>query len=223
MIFINSVIDIRDQFISLYNDEEFVIDKSGCKTLEIFGAHFLADEETIFGTLNKDYAEREIEWYESQSLYVTDIPGGTPKVWDAVSSNTKRINSNYGFLIYSDKNYSQYKNVRQELKHNPFSRRAVMIYTRPSIWQEYNENGMDDFICTHAVGYAIRDGALHAHVMMRSNDIVFGYKNDRFWQLYVQEKLARDLRVEVGQLVWTVSSLHVYERHFHLIEKYNES
>ena len=54
------------------------------------------------------------------------------------------INSNYGHLIWSEKYFSQYENAVTELENNPDSRRASMIYTRPSIWQEYNENGKNE-------------------------------------------------------------------------------
>lgn len=218
MLFMNTISDVRDYFAALYQEGNFVIDKSGVKTLEIFGASFLADEPVIFGTLDANYAQRELDWYLSQSLYVNDIPGGAPKIWQQVASKNGRINSNYGYLIYSNSNYSQYTNVLNELKANPFSRRAIMIYTRPSIWNEYKENGMSDFICTNTVGYAIRDGKLHAHVSMRSNDVVYGYKNDKFWQDYVHSSLANDLGVEIGEMTWTVTSLHIYERHFNLIK-----
>ena len=36
-----------------------------------------------------------------------------------------------------------------------------MVYQRPSIWREFKENGKNDFICTNAVTYYIRDGYLH--------------------------------------------------------------
>ena len=54
---------------------------------------------------------------------------------------------------------------------------------------------------------------------MRSNDAVFGYDNDVHWALYVQKQLAKDLNVEVGDLIWTATNLHVYERHFKFIEE----
>jgi thymidylate synthase len=213
-----NVADIRKQFIDKLSHEDFVIDKSGCKMLEIMGASFIANELVIFGTLNTDYAEREVQWYESQSLNVNDIPGETPAIWKAVATPDGRINSNYGYLIFSEENGNQYRNVLNELKQNPFSRRATMIYTRPSIWSDYNKDGMSDFICTNAVGYMIRDGKLHAHVVMRSNDSFFGYRNDRYWQNYVLKKLASDLHAEVGNIYWTCTSLHIYERHFHLVK-----
>ena len=210
--------DIRKEFLYKLMHADFVIDKTGCKMLEIMGASFNADEPVIFGTLNTDYAKREVEWYESQSLNVHDIPGETPAIWLAISGGGGCINSNYGYLIFSEENGYQYKNVLNELKQNPFSRRATMVYNRPSIWTDYNKQGMSDFICTNAVGYMIRDGKLHANVQMRSNDVVFGYKNDYYWQEYVLKKLAKDLDVEVGTIMWNCTSLHVYEKHFHLIK-----
>lgn len=209
---------IRSLFLQKLYTNDFVIDKSGCKMIEVVGASFIADEPAIFGTINQDYINREIEWYESQSLNVNDIPGETPTIWKMVATPDGRINSNYGYLIFSKENGSQYENVLNELKQNPFSRRATMIYTRPSIWSEYNQDGMSDFICTNAVGYLIRDNKLHAHVMMRSNDVIFGYRNDRAFQQYVLNKLARDLEVETGNIMWNCTSLHVYEKHFHLVK-----
>lgn len=213
-----NVADIRKQFLQLKVDGHYVADKTGCRMLEIIGATFDADEESIFGTVNHDYVKREIEWYESMSLNVNDISGDTPKQWLAVATKEGLINSNYGYLIWHDDNYRQYDNVLAELKKNPFSRRAVMVYTRPSIWNEYNKDGMSDFICTNAVQYMIRDGKLNTVVQFRSNDVVFGYKNDRAWNYHVQQKLAADLNVPVGRLIWCAGSLHVYERHFDLIK-----
>ena len=94
-----------------------------------------------------------------------------------------------------------------------------MIYTRPSMWEDYNKNGMSDFMCTNTVQYFLRNGRLDALVQMRSNDVVFGYKNDFAWQDYVLNNLCQDLGVDKGTITWSVGSLHVYERHFHLISE----
>jgi thymidylate synthase len=98
-----------------------------------------------------------------------------------------------------------------------------MIYTRPSMWQDYNRNGRSDFMCTNTVQYLIREGRLHAVVNMRSNDAIFGFRNDRAWQQHVLEKLANDLNVPSGNLYWNVGSLHVYSRHYHLVDPNNYS
>ena len=207
--------DIRQHFIDELMDSNFVTDKTGVKTIEMIGATFEADEPTIFGEVNEEYVERELAWYKSMSLSVNDIPGKTPAIWQQVADENGYINSNYGWAIYHKDNHLQYANVLNELTFSPNSRRAVMIYTRPTMWQDYNRDGMSDFMCTNAVQYMIRDGQLVAIVQMRSNDVVFGYRNDYAWQKYVADCLTKDLDLEKQpKIIWHVGNLHVYERHF---------
>jgi thymidylate synthase len=209
-----TVSDIRKYFIQELASERFVIDKTGVKTIELIGASFLADEPTIFGELNHDYIDRELAWYYSQSLSIDKIPGKVPEIWRQVADKDGMINSNYGWCVFSRENYDQFYCVHKELKENPNSRRAVMIYTRPKMWEDYNENGRSDFMCTNAVQYLIRDNTLIAIVQMRSNDVVFGYRNDWAWQNNIINLLANRLHVSNTKILWNVGSLHVYERHF---------
>ena len=214
-----TVNDIRAKLIQKYKDKDFVTDKTGVKTIEIIGESFVADEDWIIRKPNYEYIERELQWYKSQSRFVEDIPGDTPAIWKQVSDKNGMINSNYGNLIWSEENHFQYDNVLIELQANPNSRRAVMIYNRPTMHQDYKADGMSDFICTYANTFLIRDGKLISHYLMRSNDAVFGYDNDVHWAMHVQKQLAMDLGVEVGELIWTATNLHVYERHFKFIEE----
>lgn len=215
------VADVREWFRDLKRREKFVQDKSGVQMIEVVGATFEADEETIFGPVNHDYVERELQWYKSQSRNVNDIPGGPPAIWKQVATPSGEINSNYGFLVWSEENGQQYDNVLKELRKQETSRRACMIYTRPSIWKEFNRDGMSDFICTNAVQFLIRDGKLNAVVQMRSNDVWAGYRNDRAWQVHVQNLLANDLGIEPGPIIWHAGSLHCYERNFYLVDAYD--
>lgn len=214
--------DIRTELAHKLKNRDFVIDKSGVKTIELISESFIANNP-IFREPNRDYINREIEWYKSQSLYVKDIPGKTPVIWEQVSSEDGKINSNYGYLIYSDENGNQYENVKSELISNPYSRRAIMIYNRPSMHTEYNTNGMSDFICTNSVQYLVRDNKLHAVVNMRSNDVVFGYLNDQAWQKYVLDNLSTELNIKPGYLYWNAGSLHVYEKDFYLVDYFSKT
>jgi len=211
-----NVNDIRKILMQKLAAQDFVEDKSGVKLIEIVGSSFVCDESTIFGTRNEEYIAKEIKWYNSQSLdvYAMENP---PKIWKDIADSTGFINSNYGWMIFSTTNGNQYENVLNELRENPSSRRAEMIYTRPSMHSDYNLDGMSDFCCTLGVDYFIRDNQLHAIVKMRSNDAIFGFKNDYAWQQYVQSSLAMQLDVEIGDIIWQASSLHVYERHFGLV------
>ena len=214
-----NVSDIREYFKDELEGGYFTTDKSGQKTIELLGASFLADEPAIFGEPNNDYIAAELEWYESQSTNINDIKYGDkpPAAWVATANKYGEINFNYGHIVFSKKYHEQYTKAMIELMRNPDSRRAQMIYNRPSIWYEFDENGKNDFICTNAQTVYIRDGKLHMVCQMRSNDVVFGYKNDYAWARYLMNKFAKDLNVEIGDLHWQVMNLHVYERHFDLV------
>ena len=212
---------IRTYFRDELENERFTTDRNGGKTIELIGASFYADEPAIFGTPNQDYIDAELAWYESQSTNINDIyvDRDPPKAWEMSANRHGEINSNYGHLIFSDKYHNQFDQVVRELRRNKDSRRASMVYQRPSIWVDYNEQQKNDFICTNAVTYYIRDNELHSVVQMRSNDVIFGYRNDYAWQEYVLYALADELGVEPGTIHWQVQNLHVYERHFDLVKQ----
>jgi hypothetical protein len=59
---------------------------------------------------------------------------------------------------------------------------------------------------------------------MRSNDAVFGYCNDvfnfcLFQQMMLNELKMRGLSVSLGSYYHSAGSMHIYERHFPLMEK----
>lgn len=217
--------EIRQEFARLYRDKKFVTDKSGVKTVEIIGASFWANSPLIFGAVNEDYVQRELDWYMSRSLNVNDIPGGPPQIWKQVADSEGMINSNYGWCVYSRENNYQFDHAVTELEERPDSRRAIMIYTRPTMWGDHNKNGRSDFMCTNTVQYLIRDGKINAVVNMRSNDAWAGYRNDWAWQRFVLERVRDELQFRgkyynSGEIIWNAGSLHIYERQFYLLEHY---
>lgn len=218
--------DIRNELKEKYARGEFREGKYG-KTVEIQNAHFLADKDWIIRKPNYDYAKREIEWYESQSLYVKDIPGDTPKIWQACADKDGKINSNYGWCIFSDENYRQFYNCVDRLLYDEHTREACMIYTRPSMQIDCNANGMHDFMCTYATQVFLNDIGdnkykLDYTVFQRSCDACFGYNNDNIWHRYVMNKLVDELKrygrdVILGDMTYNCGSLHAYECHFRFL------
>lgn len=208
--------DIREMFKSKYLLNQ--TNKRGM--LEIIGASFIADGDFIFGTPDRTYIDREISWYMSQSLNVYDMVN-PPKVWMDVASSYGTINSNYGYLIFSKENGEQFKNVIRTLRRRPDSKQASMIYTRPSMHSDSYVDGMKDFICTNAVSYNMNqedESKIDCVVQMRSNDAIYGYKNDYAWQKFILDKVCSELGKIPGTIYWQVANLHIYPRHFHLID-----
>ena len=224
--------DIKNEFIRKYKSEEFRKNKNTTQqatTIEIQDAHFIVDKPWIIREPNYDYAARELEWYDSQSLNVNDIPDGAPKQWKMCATSTGEINSNYGWCIFSDENYNQFENCIKHLVNDPYTREACMIYNRPSMQQDYCRDGMHDFMCTYSVQCFLNETdhgyALDYIVYMRSNDAVFGFNNDALWHIHVHHLMCEELEkrmnvpIELGKLKWNVASLHIYERHFKYLDQ----
>ena len=181
---------------------------------------FIADEPWIFAKPNYDYVDAELSWYESQSLDVNDLAdeyGKRVTLWDAAADKWGNINSNYGYLMYSEENGSQWDNVIAELRRDPNSRRALAIYQRPSMHTDAFEDGRNDFVCTNAVQYYISARKLNCVVSMRSNDLVYGYNNDWAWQDHLLLGMAYAVDCTPGTIHWHCMDAHVYPRHQHLV------
>ena len=222
--------DVLKLFKNKYKNDEF-----RGNTVELQNIHFICDKDYIVREPNYDYAKREIEWYESQSLNVNDIPGGAPTIWKQVATSLGYINSNYGWCIFGEDNGKQYEHCLKSLLKDHMTRQAVMIYTRPQMQTDWNKNGMHDFMCTHYVQCFLNEVQhpennievyeLKYIVYQRSCDAVFGFNNDFQWHKYVYDKLYNDL-IEAGIpmsenkpfIEYNCGSLHVYDRHFKHLE-----
>lgn len=172
----------------------------------------------------EEYIRKELDWYNSQSLDAKWI-GSHAKIWLQCCDDKQKVNSNYGFLIFSAQNGYQFKNVLSELIRNPDSRRAIAYYANPFL----HYTGGKDHICTIAVQYLINGEFIDAVVFMRSNDIVYGLIGaDLFWQNEVLSLLCDTMMVEnhrtykPGNIHWMCGSLHIYERHWDKLVEFKE-
>ena len=227
---------VRAAFREKYRDGEVVMagDEPGDRDMiELLDAQFVADQPTIYGKPNPGYVERELDWYMSGSLDVNDMEPPVPAVWKAIAASDGTINSNYGHLVFSEQNGNQFENCLQALLRDRRTRQACMIYQRPSMHVDATRKGARDFVCTYAVQCSLRlnfeedvpsTETLHYSVFMRSNDAVFGYKNDLAWHKFVRDLLKDQLELHgkfrnlaVAPITWHAGSLHVYRRHFKLI------
>jgi thymidylate synthase len=211
--------------------KNFIIDKTGVKIVELLNVSIFnlnPNQEILdfkFKKTNIDYCKKELNWYLSKDLsiinYVDDI-----KIWNNVCTkdNKKEINSNYGWCIFSENNYKQFKFAIDELLNNKESRRACIIYNRPSITIEYDRNGMSDYICTMYTNHFIRNNKLIYIIHQRSCDLIYGALNDFYWHCYVYHLIISNLRekyknLEYGYIYYNIDSLHCYEHHFTLLKK----
>lgn len=227
----DAMFDIINYFNTAIKEEYFLTDRTGVKFVEKIGAniHLWPMQKTFeIGPkkTNEAYCEKELNWYDSMDLSIDMV--SDVKIWRDVACKNGFINSNYGWCIYSGDNGEQYNHVLEELTNNKDSRRAIMIYTRPTMWEDYNKDGRNDFMCTNYHHFFIRENTLYSIYNIRSNDFIFGFFNDYYWGATVHQRLLKDLslfipNLQCGFLLWQASSLHVYERHFDLVRKMYQS
>lgn len=172
---------------------------------------------------NKEYVRSELEWYLSQSLSVEFI-GEKASLWKKICDDEGKINSNYGWCVLSKENGSQMTNALKALLSDKHTRRACMIYTRPSMHTDAVANGMQDFMCTNYVQLFIRGNRLFYTVHQRSCDFVYGFFNDFFWHCLqyrvVYEELKKTYRDLVKKdITYLCDSLHIYSRHYEMIDR----
>ena len=115
---------------------------------------------------------------------------------------------------YHQRYANQFPFIVEELKRNPWSRRAVMDIRSPE------DMGSEDPACWQHAQYFIRDGALHCKILFRSNDACKASFMNAFALILLQKKLADALGVPMGTYTHRANSFHCYARDFDLLSAY---
>ncbi len=96
--------------------------------------------------------------------------------------------------------------VRELLAVDPDTRRAVIQLFDPGT----DFAGYKDVPCTLGYRFFLRDGLLHMHTTMRSQDLWLGFCYDIFTATLIQELLAGWVGAGLGCYCLQVDSLHLY-------------
>jgi thymidylate synthase len=170
--------------------------------------------------LSEEYLNGEMDWYLHGGFKVDEIAKHS-RFWEKLANNDGTVNSNYGQIALRERynGVIQYEWCLDKLIEDLNTRQAVINYNQP----EHKYDGNKDFVCTMYQGFYMNDGKLDSIVSMRSNDLIFGLSYDIVWFTYLQQKLADDLNVNLGEYNHHAISLHVYERHYDMLKKIAES
>lgn len=155
-----------------------------------------------FRNWSQKYAQYEWQWYLSGNPNAEEI-AKKAKIWYSCMDASGNVNSNYGYHWMQN---NQLDYVVDELKNNPDSRRAsISIYNAK---ERYNfEN---DTPCTYAVNFSILNNRLNMSVLMRSNDLWFGFCNDQYCFSKLQEEMSKRLELKIGYYYHFSQNLHIY-------------
>jgi thymidylate synthase len=153
-----------------------------------------------------DYAKAEWQWYLSSDPKISklgEIYGKIPPIWVKMADENGEVNSNYG---YQWNRHTQLSRVIKILKaHNSTRQASISIYDGKEI-----NNYINDTPCTYAINFTILNNKLNMSVMMRSNDIWYGFCNDQYCFSMLQKLVADELSINVGTYFHFVNNLHIY-------------
>lgn len=186
------------------------VDFNGTKAL--FNVGFYMEDPSQKIITNKErkfsekYAESEWLWYMSGDRSVERlgaIHGKIPPIWLRMADENGNVNSNYGWQW---KRNNQLYKVIAMLENNPNTRQAtISIYDGKEI-----ENYSKDTPCTYAVQFTILDNKLCMSVLMRSNDLWYGFCNDQYQFASLQQMVADSLSIETGWYYHYAHNMHLY-------------
>ena len=157
---------------------------------------------------NREYAEAEWRWYLSGDRNVSklgELYGKVPPIWTRMADENGNVNSNYGWQW---KRNEQLDNIIAMLESNPDTRQAaISIYDAKEINDGCYQH---DTPCTYAVQFTILHNKLNMAVVMRSNDLWFGFCNDQYCFASLQMLVAYELGIECGEYYHYAHNLHLY-------------
>lgn len=124
-----------------------------------------------------------------------------PQYAGFVNQETGELDGAYGPRVGPQLPY-----VRDLLRRDPDTRQAVITIFGPVDHRESR-----DVPCTVSLHFMVRDGALELITYMRSNDVWLGWPYDVVMFTVLQEALATDLGLRLGQYTHVAGSLHLYD------------
>jgi len=159
---------------------------------------------------NREYAEAEWQWYLSGDRNIHklgDLYGKVPPIWTRMADEDGNVNSNYGWQWNRNNQLEKVITMlSNELHHLQSTRQAaISIYDGKEIHAYDN-----DTPCTYAVQFTILNGKLNMAVVMRSNDLWFGFCNDQYCFASLQMLVAYELGIECGEYYHYAHNLHLY-------------
>ena len=161
---------------------------------------------------NPEYAEAEWQWYLSGDRNIAklaELYGKVPEIWKRMAFPNGNVNSNYGWQWRRNDQIDYVVNL---LRNEPETRQAtISIYDG----KEHDTFAFDT-PCTYAVQFTIVNNRLDMCVVMRSNDLWYGFCNDQYCFSKTQEMVCNELNteipadIELGTYYHFAHNMHLY-------------
>ena len=201
-----------DEAYNYFHDKIITDGKDLGNTRALFNVGFTLEKPLENYIFNKernwkpDYAEAEWQWYLSGDPNIKKLGqlyGKIPPIWERMADSKGNVMSNYGWQMYRN---NQLDYVVAKLKNEKDTRHAAI-----SIYDcKEHERYRKDTPCTYAIQFTIYNYVLNMSVLMRSNDLWYGFCNDQYCFSMIQKLVADKMNMEVGEYYHYAHNLHLY-------------
>ena len=163
--------------------------------------------------LNIVVAVARFVWMAAGNNRLQDIAYYEPKVGGFTDNGLSVPGSCYGNRLFEPRpGVNQIAGVVARLKQNPGTRRAAAVVWAP----EDAVRESKDIPCTFGVFFHIRGGELNMSTAMRSNNAYRILPFNLFEFSMLQELVAAELSLPIGEYTHWAASMHLYDNDFEM-------
>lgn len=139
-----------------------------------------------------------------------------------ISDDGQTLRGAYGPRLRSWSNVDQIQSCLELISRESTTRRAVISLFDPV--RDFAES--KDIPCNNWIQWMVRDHKLHMSVVLRSNDIIWGFSGiNAFEWSVLHELMSLWSGFGIGEASFLAGSFHLYERHYgrakQIIERYS--
>ena len=193
-------------------------DRTGTGTKSVFGYQMRFDLSKGFPLLTTKKLHlrsiiHELLWFLSGNTNISYLKENGVSIWDDWADENGGLGPVYGYQWRSwhapdGRQIDQIKNLVEQLKNNPDSRRHIV-----TAWNPADVDDMALPPCHCLFQFYIADGKLSCQLYQRSADIFLGVPFNIASYALLTMMLAQVLELEPGDFVHTLGDAHLYLNH----------
>ena len=194
------------------------IDRTGTGTLSIFGHQSIYNLEKSFPlvTTKKTHLKsiiHELLWFLKGETNIKYLKENNVKIWDDWADNNGDLGPVYGYQWrswpnYDGKHIDQIKNVIDDIKENPNSRRLIV-----SAWNVGQISDMALPPCHAFFQFYVANNQLSCQLYQRSADVFLGVPFNIASYALLTMMIANVCNLKPGKFVHTLGDAHLYLNH----------
>lgn len=187
--------------------------------LEVINLNYDVEDLTSFvfenksvGRLNYEYMQDFYAWLVQGGTDVKELADKYPNVARFLDKpKSKELPDNFN-TFYGPRIAHQLPFIKNELKTNPNSRRAVISIIDKDDLYLLDKDETLEFPCADSATFTIRNGKLNIHLHMRSQNMAQVLKLDMYLWARFTCQLAEEFGLQPGKFSSSIVSAHVFTK-----------